>query len=125
MVVTLDRVICCYPLYQPLLKEALRHAERYFAYSYPRDVWYVHAAIAFGNAIRRIRANPFRAFVHPVKRMTHVIQSAGFKLVSAALRGTVSSAPVIRRLSIENDERRASSSRASALSRGRTRRSCW
>jgi SAM-dependent methyltransferase len=81
-VVTLDRVVCCYPLYQPLLEEALRHAERYFAFSYPRDVWYVRAAIAFENAIRRIRANPFRAFVHPVERMTQVIQSADFRLVS-------------------------------------------
>jgi SAM-dependent methyltransferase len=81
-VVTLDRVICCYPLYEPLLGESLRHAERYFAYSYPRDVWYVRAAITFENAIRRIRGNPFRAFVHPVVRMTHVIQAAGFKFVS-------------------------------------------
>jgi magnesium-protoporphyrin O-methyltransferase len=81
-VVTLDRVVCCYPLYQPLLEEALRHAERYFALSYPRDVWYMQAAIAFENAIRKIRTNPFRAFVHPVERMTDVIQSAGFTLVS-------------------------------------------
>ena len=34
-VVTLDRVICCYPLYERLLSEALRHAERGFAFSYP------------------------------------------------------------------------------------------
>lgn len=81
-VVTLDRVICCYPLYEPLLKESLRHAERYFAYSYPREVWYVRAAITFENAIRRIRGNPFRAFVHPVTRMTQVIQGAGFRLMS-------------------------------------------
>ncbi len=67
---------------QPLLEESLRHAERYFAYSYPRDVWYVRAAIAFENAIRRIRANPFRAFVHPVERMTQVIEGAGLRLVS-------------------------------------------
>ena len=38
------------------------------------------------------------------------------------MRGTVSSAPAIRRLSNEHDERGASSSRSSALSRGRTRR---
>jgi magnesium-protoporphyrin O-methyltransferase len=81
-VVTLDRVVCCYPLYQPLIEEAMRHAERYFAFSYPRDVWYVHAAIAFENAMRRIRSNPFRAFVHSVERMTDVIRSADFKLVS-------------------------------------------
>ncbi|MCA1650068.1 MAG: class I SAM-dependent methyltransferase, partial [Acidobacteria bacterium] len=40
-VVTLDRVICCYPWYARLLEESLRHAERCFAFSYPRDVWYV------------------------------------------------------------------------------------
>ena len=81
-VVTLDRVVCCYPLYEPLLEESLRHAERCFAISYPRDVWHVHAAIAFENAVRRIRKNPFRAFVHPAKRMTRVMQGAGFRLVS-------------------------------------------
>lgn len=30
--VTLDRVICCYPLYRPLLEESLKHAERYVAF---------------------------------------------------------------------------------------------
>jgi magnesium-protoporphyrin O-methyltransferase len=81
-VVTLDRVVCCYPFYEPLLEQSLRHAERSLALSYPRDVWYVHAAVAFENAVRRIRGNPFRAFVHPAKRMTRVIQGAGFRLAS-------------------------------------------
>jgi len=81
-VVTLDRVVCCYSLYEPLLEESLRHAERYFAFSYPRDLWYVHIAVTLDNAFRRIRGNPFRAFVHSVERMTHVIDRAGFRLVS-------------------------------------------
>jgi magnesium-protoporphyrin O-methyltransferase len=80
-VVTMDRVICCYPAFQSLLKEALGHAERYFAYSYPRDLWYVHGAIALENGVRSLKRNPFRAFVHPVTRMTHMIESAGFHLV--------------------------------------------
>src|SRR5439155_17533458 len=79
-IVTLDRVICCYPRYAPLLEESLRHAERCFAFSYPRDVWYVHWGVAAENAVCRLRRNPFRAFVHPVERMTHTIQRAGFKL---------------------------------------------
>jgi magnesium-protoporphyrin O-methyltransferase len=81
-VVTLDRVVCCYPLYRPLLEESLRHTERYFAISYPRDVWYVHVAIMFENAIRWIRGNSFRAFVHPVEQMAQVIQQGGFRLES-------------------------------------------
>ena len=81
-VVTLDRVVCCYPLYEPLLEESLRHAERCFAISYPRDVWYVQAAITLENAVRRIRGNPFRAFVHPAERMRRVIEGAGLRLAS-------------------------------------------
>jgi hypothetical protein len=80
--VTLDRVVCCYPAFEPLLNESLRHAERSFAYSYPRDVWYVHAAIVVENGIRQLEGNPFRAFVHPVDRMNRLIESAGFHLVA-------------------------------------------
>ena len=40
--VTLDRVVCCYPSYEPLLDAALCHTDRCLAFSYPRDVWYVH-----------------------------------------------------------------------------------
>jgi len=79
--VTLDRVICCYPSYEPLLQESLRHAERSFAFSYPRAAWYVRAAIAFENTVRWLKNDPFRAFVHPVEGMTTVIEAAGFTLV--------------------------------------------
>ena len=79
-VVTLDRVICCYPLYEPLLSEALRHAERGFAFSYPRDRWYVRAGMRVENALRR-RKTAFRTFVHPASRMRAIIADAGFELV--------------------------------------------
>src|SRR5215510_14305633 len=48
-IVAMDRVICCYPAFELLLKEALAHAERFFAISYPRDLWYVRVAIAGEN----------------------------------------------------------------------------
>lgn len=77
-VVTLDRVVCCYPSYAELLAESLRHAERAFAYSYPRERWYVRAAVAVENALRR---TGFRAFVHPEARMRALVEDAGFELV--------------------------------------------
>jgi len=80
-VVTLDRVICCYPFYERLLTKALRHAERGFAFSYPRDRWYVRAGVRLENAMRRRRTG-FRAFVHPESRMRHLIEDAGFELAS-------------------------------------------
>ena len=77
-IVTLDRVICCYPAYQRLLAEALRHTERYLALSYPRDVWYVHAGNALENAGCRMRRRPFRTFVHLVSQIERIIAEAGF-----------------------------------------------
>ena len=79
-VVTLDRVVCCYPSFEALLSAALRHTEVWLALSYPRDVWYVRAGIGVENAQRRLRKNSFRTFVHPARRMQDVIQSAGFEL---------------------------------------------
>jgi SAM-dependent methyltransferase len=81
-VVTLDRVICCHPAYEAILDEALRHAQLYFAFSYPRDLWYVRAGLAIENGIRRLASKAFRAFVHPAERMEQIIEKAGFKLAS-------------------------------------------
>jgi magnesium-protoporphyrin O-methyltransferase len=81
--VTLDRVICCYPLFESLLEESLRHADRCFAYSYPRDVWYVRVIVAADNLLRRIRGKAFRTFVHPSDRMSDVIRRFGFELAGS------------------------------------------
>jgi tRNA1(Val) A37 N6-methylase TrmN6 len=81
-VVTLDRVICCYPEYEPLLNAALRHADRCVALSYPRNAWYVRVFTAIENGQRRLKRNAFRTFVHPPPRIEQLIQRAGFTLNS-------------------------------------------
>jgi SAM-dependent methyltransferase len=81
-IVALDRVVCCYPEYEGLLDESLRHANLYFAFSYPRDLWYVRAWVGLENGWRRITRNTFRAFVHPVSAMENVIHRSGFKRLS-------------------------------------------
>ena len=85
-VVTLDRVVCCYPSYEALLNAALRHADACIALSYPRDVWYVRLGVTIENAFRRLRKNTFRMFVHPASQMQDVIRAAGFEL--SGRRGT-------------------------------------
>lgn len=82
-VVTLDRVICCHPLYVELLTEALRHADQLFAYSYPRDRWYVRTAVGLENLLRRPKSR-FTAFVHPENAMRRLIEHAGFQLIHHA-----------------------------------------
>ena len=79
-VVTLDRVVCCYPSYASLLEAAVRHAERGVALSYPRDRWFVRLGLAFENGLRRWRGNPFRAYVHSPSAMARTLNRAGFVL---------------------------------------------
>ena len=81
-VVALDRVVCCYPSFRPLLDAAISHAEQCFALSYPRDAWYVRLGLALENGQRRVSGNTFRTFVHPVADMEQTITRAGFELSS-------------------------------------------
>ncbi len=75
-VVTMDRVVCCYPAYQPLLEAALRRSRRLLAY--PRDRWYVRAAVWLQNRSRALLRNPFRGFVHSVRGMEALLERHGF-----------------------------------------------
>jgi len=77
-VVTMDRVVCCYPAYQPLLEAALRRSRRLLAFSYPRDRWYVRAAVRLQNLSRALFRNPFRGFVHSVRGMETLLERHGF-----------------------------------------------
>jgi magnesium-protoporphyrin O-methyltransferase len=81
-IVTLDRVVCCYPSCQQLLDAAVARTERCLALSYPRDVWYVRAGMALENGQRRMTRNPFRTFVHPVGLIEDIITRARFRLSS-------------------------------------------
>lgn len=80
-IVSLDRVVCCYPTYRPLLQEAANHARRFLALSYPRDRWFVRAALWAENALRRVRGNPFRAFVHSPAALDTLLRQSGFTRV--------------------------------------------
>ena len=81
-IVTLDRVVCCYPSFEPLVEAALARAEHCLALSYPRDVWYVRAGMGLENGRRRLARNPFRTFVHPAAAIESIIGRAGFRLAS-------------------------------------------
>src|SRR2546428_462656 len=75
---TLDRVVCCYPDVEALLRGAAARARRIVAFTYPRDEWYVRAGFVVENSWYRLRQDPFRAFVHSPQRMASVLESAGF-----------------------------------------------
>jgi magnesium-protoporphyrin O-methyltransferase len=81
-IVTLDRVVCCYPSSEQLLNAALDRAERCVALSYPRDVWFVRMGMMLENGQRWVARNSFRTFVHPAAKIEETIRRAGFTMSS-------------------------------------------
>ena len=82
--VTLDRVVCCYPAFDALLEQAAGHSLKVLAFSYPRDRWWVRLAIGIENAWRMLRGNRFRAFVHSPSAMAAVLRKSGFQQLRSA-----------------------------------------
>jgi magnesium-protoporphyrin O-methyltransferase len=81
-VVTLDRVVCCYPNFRELLNAAASKSRAAIAMTYPREAWWTRMAIALMNVIQKIRKDPFRVFVHPVAEMESVLNRAGLQKIS-------------------------------------------
>lgn len=81
-VVTLDRVVCCYPDFRRLLTAAAEHSRRALAFTYPRETWYLRMSWRAINFFQRLRRDPFRVFLHPIVEMDALLESQGFKRVS-------------------------------------------
>jgi SAM-dependent methyltransferase len=81
-VVTLDRVVCCYPDFRRLLGAAARHSQHALALTYPREAWYLRMAWPLMNFFQRIRRDPFRVFLHPISEMDLLLRKEGFRRVT-------------------------------------------
>jgi magnesium-protoporphyrin O-methyltransferase len=77
-VVTLDRVVCCYPAYRPLLEQAAEHSRRFVGLVYPRDRWFVRLFLRLENLWLRLRGSEFRAFLHSPTAIDDVLRRSGF-----------------------------------------------
>src|SRR6266498_1510739 len=81
-IVTLDRVVCCYPNFRGLLKAAAEHSRSAVALTYPRETWYMRVASRVINFFQGLRQDPFRVFLHPVAEMDSLLKGEGFERVS-------------------------------------------
>ena len=80
-VVTLDRVVCCYPDFRSLLKAAASKSRKAIALTYPRETWWLKMGIAVANFFQKLRKDPFRGFVHPVVEMDALLNGEGLRRV--------------------------------------------
>jgi len=79
-IVTLERVICCYPDMHSLVSRSCTNTRKWLGLVYPRETWWaklgVHIVL---NVVFRLMRNPFRVFVHPTKEVEAVVGSFGMQ----------------------------------------------
>ena len=78
-IVTLDRVICCYPDMPALVGLSADRARRLCALVYPRDAAWVRLGLRVENLLHRIKGSPFRAFAHRTAAVEAILLERGLR----------------------------------------------
>ncbi len=81
-VITLDKVVCCYPDFKEILTATCNKAKEYIALSYPMDGFIAQAIRNLGALFFMLKGNPFRPYVHPVKEIRSVFAAKGFTRIA-------------------------------------------
>ena len=77
-IVTLDKVVCCYPDLPALLGRAAERANRVVGLVYPRDTWWNHIAARLIGAWGWLTRDPTRWHLHAATDIDAVLGRAGF-----------------------------------------------
>ena len=80
-VVTLDRVLCCYPDMPALVRRSAGRAERLYGLVVPRVRWWVRLGLVAANLWLRLRGSDFRVFLHQTAAVAAELEEIGFTLV--------------------------------------------
>ena len=88
-VVTLDRVICCYPDMEALVARSADRARRLYGLVYPRERWWVAAGIRATNLAMRLSRRAFRAHLHPPSGVDAVARRHGLAPAFSRAAGPV------------------------------------
>jgi magnesium-protoporphyrin O-methyltransferase len=78
-IVTLDRVICCYPEMEKMVGLSAARARKYYGLVYPRDSWWMRVGAAIENLFFRLQRNPYRTYIHATEAVEALILGEGLK----------------------------------------------
>ena len=80
-IVTLDRVICCYPDMQKLVDLSAAKAGKYYGLVFPREDWWMKVYHILQGLFLRLTRSRFRTFLHPTRAIEELINNNGFKRI--------------------------------------------
>jgi magnesium-protoporphyrin O-methyltransferase len=86
-IVTLDRVICCYPDMHALVDAAAQKTRRVLGLVWPRQAWWVHAGFALFNVFERMSKYPLIQTLHPQRDVDSVAGARGLRMKHAQNTG--------------------------------------
>jgi hypothetical protein len=78
-IVTLEKVICCYPDMRALVGLSSARAGKLYGVVFPRDTWWMRLGGLFVNLVPRLQRNAFRFFVHPTEAIEAVVRENGLE----------------------------------------------
>ena len=76
-IVTLDRVVCCYPDMPAMVGAAASLARRTVGLIIPRGTRFMRFGVGVANLIQRLRRHPFRIYVHDPDEVEAVLEGHG------------------------------------------------
>lgn len=80
-VVTLDRVLCCYPDMPALVSASAGRAEKWWGIVVPRERWVVRFGVGVINLVQWLRRQTFRVYLHGRETMEAHARKEGLTLV--------------------------------------------
>jgi len=83
-IVTLDRVVCCYPDADELVSTSAAHAKKLYGLVLPRERWYVRWASKLDNIRWWLKRSAYRAYHHSNTRIDDQLAASGLVLRSEA-----------------------------------------
>jgi magnesium-protoporphyrin O-methyltransferase len=78
-IVTLHRVVCCYPDADALVGGSAARVRTVYGLVMPRDRFIVRIAVRLENLWFRLRRRAFRAYVHPTARVDEIVAANGLQ----------------------------------------------
>lgn len=84
-IVTLDKVICCYPDFKVLLESGIDKTGRILALSFPVSNFISRFLAKLAALYFKWKKSSFKSYVHPSKQVHQFIEERGFKMKHKAL----------------------------------------
>ena len=83
-IVTLDRVVCCYPDAEGLVGSSAALARRVYGLVLPRDRWFIRLSVRLVNIGFRLRRRGYRAYAHSNRSVDALVAARGLRPRSEA-----------------------------------------